>query len=536
MQPGLLSEMLTRVAGVIYTFDREDRPTAAAWKAAADAALAKDEGDDWTYAADRLAGRLPLQLTDRLAPPFSEAEFTNLVRCLQMLDRWHAPLTGDENNIRPEPTSDHDLLAIDIAVNGYIAKTDQGMLIPAYASLRSPGARGASWQEARLEDWNAVIKRINKGDDSKFPPISRQDLLSSLLQYTAFIPGTLDDCRSRPLTLTYRQPLPGETDAVHVARGDKPWKIGIAPMALSDADVQLDLQPLKNGDTAYGIVPIYPDARIDAVLDEAVAEGVEILLIPEMALPVAGEARIRERIRQLRKTTPIDDYRLRYIVAGVAALPTPAAITHTNAVVMLNGLTGARIMFQHKLYGWDLNPTQMTRMGLQHRLDPLPPTLFENITHGDELTILDIPDFGRFSALICADMSEAHPGDWLLRSLSLDWLYSPIMDINTPCVKIDDKRANWIVHRATRAACSGKTRVMVTNSTALSSLTDIENNRLKNGYSCFPSGIGFMLDAAGASLRFGHFEHLKDEPPPPAKLLYVFDWNAGWNAYDDDVA
>jgi hypothetical protein len=155
---------------------------------------------------------------------------------------------------------------------------------------------------------------------------------------------------------------------------------------------------------------------------------------------------------------------------------------------------------QLKLSHWDLTHSEQDRFGITHYQAPhgaLSDPIEENSRPADCLSVLEIPGVGRTATLICADMSQNNPGDWLSINAVLDWLYAPIMDKST-CWQISDRKNTprpWIVRRSYRSARLTRTLVITTNSIALSCWVNGANRRAASTWPPYNEvGIGLAID------------------------------------------
>jgi hypothetical protein len=173
-----------------------------------------------------------------------------------------------------------------------------------------------------------------------------------------------------------------------------------------------------------------------------------------------------------------------------------------NYVIILDS-TGQEICRQDKLFRWNLNKTQIERYGLDTDLNAKSAEIKENIVGGTEVVVLDLEDIGRVITLICADVNENAPGDWLLAHVRTDWLNAPIMDKST-CWTFDPKGIHgpWVTRRAYRAACASQCKVVVSNSMTLTHRLNRTNTQLCKDQIFSQCGIGLLLDGGGAPVFF----------------------------------
>jgi hypothetical protein len=268
----------------------------------------------------------------------------------------------------------------------------------------------------------------------------------------------------------------------------------------------------------YALRLAYDENRFAETLARALDQGVHILLIPEMALPEGNPATFDERMRRIFLEVKVDHFtrtnqasQLRLVIAGVLG-GIRADGFHRNYAVAFDADGDQPDGFrQLKLSHWNLTRIEQDRFGItRHQAihGSLADPVYENSLPAERLTVLEIPGVGRAATLICADMSQNNPGDWLSINAVLDWLYAPIMDKST-CWEIADKMHTprpWIVRRSYRSARLTGTLVITTNSMALSRWIN-EANRLAG--STWPPyekvGIGLAID--GRSDPPGH-DHL----------------------------
>lgn len=281
-------------------------------------------------------------------------------------------------------------------------------------------------------------------------------------------------------------------------------KIAVAPLAERGSDIAFAPSPCR---TKYGLHLSYDETRFAAALTLALEQGVHILLVPEMAIPEGDPVDFDDRMRQLFLDVQADYFarsgrigELRFVLAGVLGNTRDDGY-HRNYAVAFDAQGEQPADFrQLKLSHWNLTRSEQDRFGITNHLSPGPglsDPIIENSMPARQLAVLEIPGVGRTATLICADMSQNNPGDWLSINAVLDWLYAPIMD-KSICWQIADRtttRRPWIVERTYRSARLTGTMVITTNSMSLSRWVNQANRLAGSSWPPYSEvGIGLAID------------------------------------------
>ncbi|MFM5949314.1 MAG: hypothetical protein ACKOPM_08800 [Novosphingobium sp.] len=290
--------------------------------------------------------------------------------------------------------------------------------------------------------------------------------------------------------------------------------IAVAPLAECGSDVAFVPSACR---TKYALKLAYDEQRFAKALARALEQGVHILLVPEMALPEGDPADFDQRMQQLfldvradhfARTGRVDELRL--VLAGVLGGVRDDGF-HRNYAVAFDADGEQPTNFrQLKLSHWNLNQWEQGAFGITHYQSgegPLADPIFENSRPADSLVVLDIPGIGRTATLICADMSQNNPGDWLGVNAVLDWLYAPIMDKSICWMNARSmgKGPPWIVTRSYRSARLTGTIVISTNSLSLSRWMNEENRRSASAWPQYSQvGIGLAIDGRADHPRHDH--------------------------------
>ena len=290
--------------------------------------------------------------------------------------------------------------------------------------------------------------------------------------------------------------------------------IGVAPLAERGSDVAF---LADESGTSYALALGYGEERFGTALRRALTSNVDILLVPEMALPEGDRADFDDRLRSLIVDAQADHFdrtqtlpRLRLVIAGVLG-PRRDDSFHRNYAVVFDANGDRHPAFeQRKLSHWNLTQGEQIMFGIdRHHPEqwPLADPIMENSLPGDRLTVLEIPGIGRTATLICADMSQSNPGDWMYINAVLDWLHAPIMDKSICWATADSRRERrpWIVRRSYRAARLARTLVVTTNSMALTRWINEANQSCGSFYPKFEKiGIGLAIDGRRNPPTFDH--------------------------------
>lgn len=450
-------------------------------------------------------------------------------RAVRLLDAWHEPLCYPLDGA-PSLGGDHaaaEQLLFDL---GRFNADGTGSLIPRQATVD-----------------NADADR----DEAPAPPGDRGDLIAQLadllLLYSLWLP---------PVMIAADPHTPDGPDRFEVRpRYSRAWASGdrlppaadpvvaVAPVLEDDGDLEIKID-LTATPPRYAIIPKPPARRLKVIVDRAVADGAQLLLLPEMSLTADDLPGLKEMIADAREAYYAAHGRappLRYTIAGVAAACVPpSAAGHMNYAVMLDA-EGSPInhMRQHKLSRWDLTLRHRQAYGLPRPPQPPLPSnldgvwLQEDIASPDEVVVADLGTLGRLITLICADASNDRPWDELITIVTPDWMYMPIMDGST-CWQWNDKPyENWIIARAIRAARAAAGRAIVTNSMVWGAWRNAVNGAA--GQRTFDRcGVALFVDGTAASPRYWH--GLPTYAPPPDRV-FVEDWRpAGWQCFPDPPA
>jgi hypothetical protein len=520
---------LTQIAGALHTLEcADDDGSVAEWLERTSDTLAGELGayavEEWTYEATAMMS-LPAIRAVRAWPPEkpeNEHEFYCLVKALQCLDRWHRPLSAQSDRTTYPMLEDHETVYNNLFRGRLLAEDERGGLIPAAALAR--GGKGSIERpdHALLVD-DPMVEGPGMG--------SRPALLRHLLAETVYLPSQLavenpdipKSMEGRHVRMSYVRP-PQDLQTLPPPDEAKPLRIGIAPLPQRAGDSRLEVMPCKS---RYGVRPTYDTARLDEVLMMATEREVELLLFPEMSIAEEHLAHLSRAILNAARGSPGDLPTLRYVFAGVWGARRSESSHCRNFMVVLSA-TGTEIFRQNKLHHWNLKEDDLTRYGFAQEFTGLATRLYEDIEPASEVFVADLEHLGRLVTLICADADFNTPGDWMITHLNVDWLHMPIMDHTTVVWGRNGKRT-WISKRAQRAAYAGHSRVIVTNSVALTHRMNAENRRNGSSDRCFSEcGIGFLIDATTEDPTYSHIAIPMEEADGPT-ILRCVEWKCGWD-------
>jgi len=479
---------------------------------------------EWTLDAADLFGELTREISEPLVQITTFEEFASSAALMQSLDRWHAPLTMQGRRQAMTRTSDHDAAEDRLALEGAFGASDHGSIIPGSALDGVP--RGEVADGKADFDWKPLGGAPGKG----LPPTAGPGLVPQLLDHTAFLPRQVEieepDGSSvwagRQLRLTYRRIARLAVWSPTVS--DQDLVVAIAPLLEAVEDAAIIPTP---DNKRYGVVPACPSARLEFVVEAAMASGAHMLLIPETCLDGVQlnelGAKIRSAAGQHQRShghLP----QLRHVFVGVSQSPAnPTVSRGANYVVLLDGL-GVELCRQNKIHRWDFDANQLSKFGLKTMFPGVAAPFEEDIVGAEEIFVLDIDGLGRLLNLICADANSNSPGDWLLSQLRLDWVYAPIMDHS-----IANDVKSWITKRAYRAALIGSARVIVTNSMVLTHLVNASNLAAHAPFAQVEQcGVAFLVDGAGDQVRYCRLT-----ADMSAKNIFLTaKWGDGWEPID----
>lgn len=455
-----------------------------------------------------------------ISPLKTSEEFFLAVRAVQILDRWHLPLVpSDSPELLPKRRG-HVVVEDRMSADGLFGLSTEGIVIPASAWGRPARER---------TEWASPNSMIGLEPPMPLPMASRPMLLHELLSATAFLPSQLpiqnpqnDSSSKRHIRLSY---LAVTDNVLPTSIQENMEVIAIAPALEMEEDARIEI---SSHGTRYCVRPTYSMERISSIIISALSTDVSTLFFPECAIDAHNVQWMQNEILSLTrsrwKSTGILP-KLRYIFAGFSDCDNKSAKAAGNFVAIFDSM-GREIVRQSKLFPWNLSQSQIERLGFNVDFDVRSDTLYENIELGDELIVCDLPYAGRVINLICADVNEDAPGDWLLAHLRADWLHAPIFD-KSACWTFDQKGIDgpWISRRARRAALLAATRVVVTNSMSLTNRLNRWNLRRGDTRIYSDCGIGLLLDSTDEITVIKQVLVPLDHPSP---VVAVEVWRDGW--------
>jgi len=394
----------------------------------------------------------------------------------QLLDGWLEPANNTDMTLSKEQAEFRDIFD----TNGYLQLTDGALLI-----------------RRRITRW--------QGDDDE---VETFGLFARYLREVTYIPALLD-CDDPDILKYTGNPISSgfylwNSDTILSNPLPTDPKIAVAPLAERGSDVAFVPSACRS---KYALNLNYDESRFAAALARALNENVNILLIPEMALPEGDPSDFADRMRKLFLEVRATHYnqsgevgQLCFVIAGVLGGAGPDG-HHRNYAVAFDAYGEQPEGFQQlKLSHWNITRSEQDRFGITHyqaKNGDLADPIVENSLPAECLSILEIPGVGRTATLICADMSQNNPGDWLSLNAVLDWIYAPIMDKST-CWEISDQQNTprpWIVNRSYRAALLTRTVVITTNSMSLSRWVNEANKLSKSTWPQYSEvGIGLAIN------------------------------------------
>ncbi len=162
----------------------------------------------------------------------------------------------------------------------------------------------------------------------------------------------------------------------------------------------------------------------EAALRFVAAQGIQIVIFPELAVPDFVLERIKQTLHSLRKygsTQP------QLVVAGTFIRPrTGAEARNYNVAVVLNG-GGDELYRQSKLHPYEMHPHEQTRYGLA-QLFGGKRTLEDIACTPREIVFCDSRQSGvRLAILICEDFCHTQPGLTAIRGMRPNLIVAPVM-------------------------------------------------------------------------------------------------------------
>ncbi len=440
--------------------------------------------DELLAALDKVAAADSSYPLESTAMPHWLAPF---VTRAQLLDAWFEPIFNLDMELNAAQVEFRDAFDLD----GYVLLSDGAILLP---------RRRQSWRADQDDTADCL------------------GLFARHLRNLAYMPSRLncDDpdaltCPGKPISAEYQlwtdsylqaHPMPAEP------------VIAVAPLAECGEDVDFVPGACRR---KYALRLTYDETRFAETLTRALEKDVHILLTPEMALPEGDPENFDARMRELILDVRTKHYerskqvgKLRLVVVGVLGGMRADGYHRNYAAVFDANGDQPQGFRQLKLSHWNLTRAEQDRFGITHHqasCGMLSDPITENSLPASCLSVLEIPGVGRMATLICADMSQNNPGDWLSLNAVLDWLYAPIMDKSTCWHTSDQMKASrpWIVRRSYRSARLTRTLVITTNSMTLSHWVNDENQRTESTWPQYTEvGVGLAIDGRRDPPSYNH--------------------------------
>ena len=439
-----------------------------------------------------------------------------LVDLIERLDVWHNPL-GELFDQRVDGHDLHEAARRTARLTGRLNAEGPGLLI----------VRAARWTTVALAE-----------------TVAAADPLNQLLQHTSYIPAHLpagdpdepdsDTAFVRHRDIAVRIVTVAEDAAAAWPRDGEALRVGIAPLAETAHCVSAEtIVAARDGGADrnwYRIINNVAVARAAAALDALADAGAHVVVLPEMGIRAGDLPDLR---RAVRRAANRPGSRLVLVGSGAIGTADGEGGFGSNRFHLFDGL-GRELAAHDKLCRWNLDTARAAgRFGAPwDAVDAACfPVSYEDIACADTITIVDIPGFGRLAMMICADMSSREPLAWLARNLLVDWIFAPIMDASITWRPGSAPQTKWIVREADRVVGIARSRVVVTNSVAM---THWQNAR--NAAAARPvdddCGIALLVDG-----RFGPRTH-RLRRAPLAELGGVAPWTTvepwdagGWEAW-----
>jgi predicted amidohydrolase len=392
-----------------------------------------------------------------------DSEIDRVVLAAQAIDRWHAPLS-----------SGFDTKRRDVALaraNRTLLKFGRLNMDPdlGYVLLKRP--RWGRWSDPDLELPDAGT--------------SPWDAFKSLIVTPTEIFATDPDDQARPRAVRFSYSMVDPTTLRAVAPDWEPV-IGFAPIAERPEDIDIEL---VQGDTKHWYDTRARDlgARASAAVEALCSAGAHIIVFPEMVVHPEAIAAIQSATATYGPAS-----QLRMVLAGTSR-QLGAGARPFNEALLFNH-RGTNIGRQRKLHRWNLSRDLRARYGLQPPDLDDAADLFEFITPGEEVVVIEQAQFGRIAVMICEDLGRSEPGQWLRDHMLLDWLLTPIFDSSM-------HPSRWMAQRGRDAALGGRCRVIVANSFSLTHMQNAENRKAGRA-TLDVCGTALCVDIEGGKAKY----------------------------------
>ncbi|MGA2163602.1 MAG: hypothetical protein ABSH36_03950 [Solirubrobacteraceae bacterium] len=211
-------------------------------------------------------------------------------------------------------------------------------------------------------------------------------------------------------------------EASTILRGDLSagLLIGCVPMIADPAEMSFRVR--ESGGRRYYRISAAAEATIAARIPELLSEidrsGVLIALAPELTLTPA----LLDAWESALRSPERGPTRLRLLVPGSGAL-TGADGRASNTAPLIDGRTGAVIVRQSKLFGFDFTAEELERWKLDGRLGS--GAIAEDLVPGRRLEVIDA-GAARIAILICEDLSRPLDVGPLIRDFGVSLVLAPV--------------------------------------------------------------------------------------------------------------
>jgi hypothetical protein len=422
-------------------------------------------------------------LSERLARS-DEFRTDTAVLIAQAIDRWYGRLSSEIST----PAIRDVLLA---RANRTLLKTgrfntDSGL---GYVLPKRP--RWGRWSDPDLE--------LPNGAHSVW------ETFKSLIVAPAEIAASDPDDPSHARTVRFSYRLVDPT----ILRAVEPdWQpvIGFAPLA--EAPDDLDIRLVKeDGKHWYDAQVRDLGSRAATTVQVLCEAGAHIIVFPELVMHPEALQAIRRAI-----ATHGPRSQLRLVLAGTSRQPSGGSRPLNEA--RLFNHRGTEIARQCKLHRWNLPHDLRKRYGLDDTSLDGTAALFEFMTPGEEILVVEQSQFGRLAVMVCEDLGRSEPGHWLREHMLLDWLLTPILDSSM-------NPDRWMAQCGSKAALGGRCRVIVANSFSLTHRQNVQNR--KTGKPTLNEcGVGLCIDLAHGIARYS-LRYLAMESPSGGSCTVRWD-------------
>ena len=340
---------------------------------------------------------------------------------------------------------------------------------------------------------HVVIKGpLTRGQRAEEPEIANGDNLRDQFQHLTFVarPGAGRRLRFRTIS-----PSNFYTSEEALKR------VGTAPIAEDAHDLEftpVDREGVCFLDARPSDSAVVAD-RAAAVVLGLVADGADLVVLPELVMCPAATAAVSKALGDARSATR----GLVVLGSGLSDETADGTTLQYNEAIILDS-RGIELFRQRKLHHYSMDPDRMKSCGISMAR---PVAHREDAAAGEVLEIRDIPGVGRFIVLICEDLAQDEPGRNVAVAIRPDWIVTPVLDLSQRSGRWTHRRAHYL---------ETGSRIVVAGSGTLS----VRHNRATK-YAELPATEGIALFFDGTAKNAVHIVERGSEV---RDARYVVDW------------